>query len=39
MTTQILTWATGQGEKPDLRPPEILTAGNVVSFVEAIGVV
>jgi glycosyltransferase involved in cell wall biosynthesis len=23
MTTQILTWATGQGAKPDLRPPDM----------------
>ena len=39
MTTQILTWATGHGERPDLRPPEIIAARNVVSLVEAIGVV
>jgi glycosyltransferase involved in cell wall biosynthesis len=39
MTTQILTWATRQGAKPDLRPPDMVTARNIVSLVEAIGVV
>ena len=38
MMTQILTWATGQGAKPDLRP-DMVTARNVASLVEAIGVV
>ena len=39
MMTQILTWATGQGAKPDLRPPDMVTAHNIVYLVEAIGVV
>ena len=38
MMTQILTWATGQGAKPDLRP-DMVTARNIASLVEAIGVV
>jgi glycosyltransferase involved in cell wall biosynthesis len=34
MMTQILTWATGQGAKPDLRP-DMFTAHNIASLVEA----
>jgi len=38
MMTQILTWATGQGAKPDLHP-DLVTPRNTASLVEAIGVV
>jgi glycosyltransferase involved in cell wall biosynthesis len=38
MMTQILTWARGQGAKPDLRP-DMVTPRNITRVVEAIGVV
>jgi glycosyltransferase involved in cell wall biosynthesis len=36
--TQILSWAAGEGPKPDLRPPTIVAPRNVVGPVEAAGV-